>query len=101
MRFEGSTLAAIAGMAVATYLCRAGGYWVFRRLPPSPLLRSVLSYVPGALFVAFVIPALAEAGPKEWVGAATCLGVMALTGRLLAAVAVGTAVTWAGWSAGL
>ena len=55
---NGANLLAIGAMAVATFGCRAGGYWVFSRLPPSAFLRSVMSYLPGALFVAFVVPAL-------------------------------------------
>ncbi len=98
---NGANLLAIGAMAVATFGCRAGGYWIFRRLPPSAFTRSLMGYLPGALFVAFVIPALADGGPKEWLAAAACLAIMALTGRLVVAVVVGTAVAWAGWSAGL
>lgn len=98
---NGANLLAIGAMAVATFGCRAGGYWVFSRLPPSAFLRSVMSYLPGALFVAFVVPALADGGAKEWLAAITCLAIMASTRRFVVAVVVGTAVAWAGWSAGL
>ena len=58
-----STLAAIAGMALVTFGCRYGGYWLFRQIRPSPSLRIALGYIPGALFVSYVAPALAVGGP--------------------------------------
>ena len=31
-----SDLVAILGMALATYACRGGGYWLFRQIRPTP-----------------------------------------------------------------
>ena len=63
-----------------------------RHLPPSPFIRSALAYVPGAVFVAFAVPALIEAGPKEWLAAAAFLSLMRSTGWLALATIVGVAV---------
>lgn len=92
------TLLAILGMAGATYLCRGGGYWLFRRLRPPPLVRAMLAYVPGTLFVSYIAPALAQGGPQQWAGAAATVLVMATTRNLSLAILGGTAAAWAVWS---
>lgn len=92
-----ATVLAIAGMAVATYLCRAGGYALFRRAPPTPLTRAVLGYLPGAMFVAYVVPLLARGGPQQWAGAAATLAAMAATRSIGWAIAAGVAAAWAVW----
>ncbi len=92
------TLAAIAGMALATYACRGGGYWLFRQIRPSPALRTALGYIPGALFVSYVVPALMAGSRSQWVGAAVTLAVMQMSGNLSFAILGGTAAAWAVWS---
>lgn len=92
------TLAAILSMAAATYLCRAGGYWLFRQIRPSPFLRAVLAYVPGALFISYVAPALVTGGLHVWVGAAATALLMATTGNTIAAIFGGTAMAWVVWA---
>ena len=68
-----NTLLAIAGMALGTYACRAGGYWLFRQIRPSPFVRDMLGYLPGTLFMGFIVPALLAGGrcngsgaPRRW-----------------------------------
>jgi uncharacterized membrane protein len=94
---ETANLLAILGMALATLACRAGGYFLFRALRPSPFLRAMLGYVPGALFVGYVVPALAAGGLKEWLGAAATLVAMRLSGNVAVGIAAGTAAAWAVW----
>ncbi len=94
------TLVTIAGMALATFACRGGGYWLFRQIRPSPALRTALGYLPGALFVSYVAPALVEGGLPQWVGAAATLAIMRMSGSLSFAILGGTAVAWAVWSFG-
>ncbi len=96
---EASNLAAILGMAAATLACRAGGYFLFRALRPTPFLRAMLGYVPGALFVGYVAPALAAGGIKEWVGAAATLIAVRLSGNIPLGIAVGTLSAWLVWLA--
>jgi uncharacterized membrane protein len=98
MSLDPWTLAAIAGMALATFACRAGGYWLFRQVRPSRGARAMLGYLPGALFVSYVIPALAVGGWLQWVGAAATLAIMLKTRNLSYAILGGTAAAWAVWS---
>lgn len=94
MRLDWSNLAAIIGMALATYACRGGGYWVFRQVRPTPLVRAVLAFIPGTLFVSYVTPALVAGGPGQLVGAAVTLVIMATTGSLIGAIVGGTGTVW-------
>jgi uncharacterized membrane protein len=89
------TLAAILGMAVATFACRATGYLVLRRVQPGPFLRAFLGHVPGTLFVAFAAPAVAREGWAGLAAAAATLVVMRATGSTPAALLAGVAVFWA------
>lgn len=99
MTMDPWTLAVIAAMATVTYACRAGGYVVFRRISPGPTLRALFGYLPGALFVSYVVPALAEGRSPHWAGAVVTLGVMAATRSLVASIALGTGVAWVVWAA--
>lgn len=94
----GATVLAIGGMAGATFACRAGGYLLFRQIRPSPALRTALGYIPGALFVSYVAPALAAGGRMEWLGAAATVGLMVATRNLSVAILGGTGVAWVWWS---
>ena len=99
MHFDVWTVLTIASMALVTYLSRAGGYWLFRQFKPSPGLQSMLSYVPGALFVSFVAPSVVSGGLKEWVGTAVALVVARATGSLVWPIFAGTAAAWVVWAA--
>ncbi len=98
MRLDPWVLAAIIGMSLVTYLTRAGGYLLFRAIRPPAVMRRALAYIPGALFVSYVVPALAEGGGQQWVGAAATLALMLATRRLEVAILGGTAAAWAVWS---
>ena len=89
------TLAAILGMALATFACRATGYLVLRRVQPGPFLRAFLGHVPGTLFVAFAAPAVVREGWAGFLGAAATLIVMRATGSTPAALLAGVAAFWA------
>lgn len=86
------TLLAILGMAAATLATRLGGPWLIARLPPSPGLARWLSHLPGAILAAIVAPAALGAGSVGVAAALVTMAVMARTGRLLPAAAVGLAV---------
>lgn len=98
MSLDLSTLVAILGMALATYACRAGGYWLFSQIRPTPLTRAVLGHIPGTLFISFVAPALVSGGLQTSAAAAATLGVMIATRNLLLSVLAGTAIAWLVWS---
>ena len=91
-------LLAIAGMAAATFACRFGGYWLFSQIRPSPELRRALGFIPGALFVSYVAPALIAGGGLQWVGAAATSALMLATRNLSVAVLGGTAAAWIWWA---
>lgn len=88
-------LLAILGMAVATYLCRAGGYALFRALRPPRAVEVALQHLPGPIFVAYVAPALAAQGLKGLVAALAVVLAQALTRNLAVAIGTGVAVMWA------
>ncbi|MET0292556.1 MAG: AzlD domain-containing protein [Steroidobacteraceae bacterium] len=98
MTVDSHTLLAILAMAAAAYFCRAGGYWLFSRFEPTPAVRNVLSYLPGTLFVAFVVPGIVAGGAKEWVGAAVAIVAARLTGSLVWPIFLGTAAAWMVWA---
>ncbi len=99
MTLDPWVLAAIAAMALATYVTRAGGYLLFRTFNPPPLMRAMLGYVPGTLFVSYVVPALATGGVQQWTGAAATLAVMLATRNLALAILGGTGAAWLVWAA--
>lgn len=98
MTLDPWVLAAILAMSVATYVTRAGGYLLFRAFRPGDVVRRMLGYIPGALFVAYVAPALADGGWPQWIGAAAAVVLMKLTGQAAAGILGGTAVAWAVWA---
>jgi uncharacterized membrane protein len=98
MSLDPLTLLAILLMGLATYVCRGGGYWLFRQISPSPRVRAVLAYVPGTLFVSYVVPAILQGGLQPAVGAAVTLGVMIATRNLVAAMIGGVGAAWIVWT---
>jgi len=75
-------LIAIAGMAGATYLTRAGGLFIVSRINPSPRFRAFLSHMPSSILVAIIVPSLAGEGYAEFI-AATAAGLAAILTRNL------------------
>ncbi len=100
MTLDPWVIATIAAMAVATFATRAGGYLLFRAFRPPPLVRAMLSYIPGTLFVSYVAPALATGGVQQWVGALATAVVMLATRNLALAILGGTAAAGVVWAAG-
>ena len=94
MTMRWDVLAAILGMALASYLCRAGGYALLRATRPPPFVEAMLRHMPGCIFVAFLAPTLAGAGPTGWVAAAVVLATQAAFRRLAVSIAVGVAALW-------
>jgi|SRR6185295_11438560 len=84
-------LAAILGMGAATYLCRAGGYFLMRYVAITPAVEAWLRAIPIALFGAILGPAAVNGGPPEWIGLAVVLAVMRLTGNDFAGAIAGVA----------
>ena len=94
MSLRWDVLAAILCMAAVTYLCRAGGYAILRVVRPPPFVQAMLLHLPGAIFVAFLAPALASGGWAAWVAGATALLVQAKLGKLALSIVAGVATLW-------
>jgi len=82
------TLAAVAGMALATWLTRFLGYWLVRRRPISGRLSAALESVPGAILTAIIAPMAFATGAAES-GAALLTVLLAQRLPLIVAVAGG------------
>ncbi len=61
---------AIAGMALVTYLCRAGGFWAMGFVRMTPRVEGWLAAMPSALVAAILARTLASAGAVEIAGVA-------------------------------
>jgi uncharacterized membrane protein len=94
MTLRWDVLAAIIGMALASYLCRAGGYAVLRVTRPPPFVHSMLQYLPGCIFVAFLAPVFLRAGWPAILAGAVVLAVQARLGRLALSILVGVGTLW-------
>jgi uncharacterized membrane protein len=94
MTVHGSALLTIVLMAAVTYLLRAGGYWLIGRFPLSPRIEAALTYLPGAVLTALVIPAVIDE-PGPGVPALVVVAfVMRKTGNLFLALAGGVFTVW-------
>jgi len=87
-------LLAILGMAAASYALRAGGYALLRATRPPAFVQSMLTFLPGCIFVAFVTPVLMDAGPSRWLAAGCVVGVMLATRNYTIAILGGVAALW-------
>jgi uncharacterized membrane protein len=89
-----SALLAIVLMAIVTYGCRAGGYWLMGRVEISPRIAVGLTYLPGAVLISLVAPAMAEEGiPGVCAVIATAVA-MRKTNNLLVAMIAGIGTVW-------
>lgn len=88
------TLAAILAMTLVTFGLRASGFLILARLPPTPFVRAFLTHLPGALFAAFLAPALLAGGWPTLAGAAATALVMRRRRSLPQAMAAGVGLVW-------
>lgn len=89
MSIHPSALLAIVLMAIVTYATRAGGYWIMGRVTLSPRVEATLTYLPGAVLTALVVPAVLEEGIAGVVALAATAAAMRWRGNLLLAMAAG------------
>lgn len=95
--FDPRTGLTIVLMTLGAYGSRAGGYFLFSRIKPSAALRLVLSYVPGSLFISYVVPGIVNGGPKEWLGGAVALATVYWSRSMIWPVFTGTGAAWLWW----
>lgn len=88
MPLDPLVLAAIAGMALATYFTRFFGYWLVRHRTVSGRLAGALEAVPGAVLTAIIAPMALATGAAE-TAAAVLTVLLALRLPLIVAVAGG------------
>lgn len=94
MTLRPDVLAAILVMALATFLCRAGGYAVLRVTRPPRFVQAMLGHLPGAIFVAFLAPALASGGWAAWTAAGAVLAAQVAFRRIAVSILVGVLALW-------
>ena len=90
MAGDGPVLVAILGMALVTYLTRAGGVLLMGIVPVTPRVEAFLRYLSSSVLVALVVPAVIEScDPATFVAVAVTVLVMAVSRQLVAAMLVG------------
>lgn len=76
-------------MALATYATRAGGLWLANRLTLSERAEAWLGYIPGAILVSLVAPAVLASGLAEALAGLAVVLVALRIGSLPLAMVVG------------
>ena len=82
MRLDPQVLITILLMGLATYATRAGGLWLTNRLSLSDRMEAWLEYIPGAILVSRVAPAVLAGGFAEALAALAVVLVALRTGSL-------------------
>ena len=89
-------LLAIIGMALVTYLIRAGGLLIANRLPETGFVAHWMRHLPGAVLAALVAPAILKGGSAEAIAAATTALIYLATRNLFAAMLGGVLAVYLG-----
>ncbi|GAU80940.1 AzlD family protein [Bosea sp. BIWAKO-01] len=84
--------AAIAAMAIATYLCRISGVVLMGFIPLTPHVRRGLAALPGSIVVATVLPLVERLGLAAALALLAAIGSMVLRRSELLALVVGMVV---------
>jgi uncharacterized membrane protein len=91
MPTEWAIAAVLAGTCVATYLTRAGGFWLMSYVPVTQRVERLLRHLASSVFVAIVVGGAAKGDPAATVATAVSMPVMALTRKSPLAMAAGVA----------
>ncbi len=96
MTHDWTVWAAIAGMSVATYLTRAGGYWLMSLVRVTKRVERVLRHLASSVFVAIVLGGAMKGDPAASLAIVASMLAMVLTRSAPLAVAAGvaTAALW-------
>lgn len=89
MTHDWSIWAAIAGMSVATYLTRAGGYWLMSFVRVTRRVERVLRHLGSSVFVAIVLGGAVKGDPAASLAIAVSMLAMLLTRSAPLAVIAG------------
>lgn len=82
-------LAALGAMVAATYLMRAGGFWLMGRVPIGPRVKRMLNALPGSVVAATVLPIVVKSGPAALAAVLAALAAMLITRNDFVAVVAG------------
>jgi uncharacterized membrane protein len=91
MQIRTEVLLTILGMAVATYLARAGGLWLMNRVTLSPRLQRAMRTLPATVLVAIVAPIIFSGDLAIKVASAVTVLVSLRTANVLVAMLAGVA----------
>lgn len=91
---DAPALLTILGMALVTYLTRAGGLWLMSFVTPSPRVEAWLRQIPGAVLVAIIAPTVLASSIAETVASLFAILVAWRTKNVLAAMITGVAIVW-------
>ncbi|HEX6556819.1 MAG TPA: AzlD domain-containing protein [Ktedonobacteraceae bacterium] len=80
------------GMALVTYLTRVGGLWLMSNVTLSGRIKTWLGYLPGAVVVAIVAPAVLGNGLAEMGAALATVLVAVRTRNVLLSMVIGVGV---------
>lgn len=89
-----STMAmvAILGMAVVTYVTRAGGFWLMGHITITPRIERFLRHTASGVLIAIVTAAAMNGDTAMWIGLGAVLALMLLLRRPMTAILIGTAL---------
>ncbi|MBN8940245.1 MAG: AzlD domain-containing protein [Rhizobiales bacterium] len=98
MSVDPAFLPLLLAMALASFACRASGFWLMRFIPVTPRLEAALKATPVAVMAGIVVPVAMRGQPGELVALGMVGLAMRLTGNDLVAALAGVA-TLAAWRA--
>lgn len=91
MTLRSELLPLLCALALASFACRAGGFWLMRFVTVTPRLRATLAAAPLAVMLGIVTPAALRGGLPEWIGLAATFAAMRLWRNDLIAMFCGVA----------
>lgn len=84
-----AALIAICGMAIATYLTRATGFWLMGYVAITPGIERFLRHMAGGVLVSIVVAAAVKGDVTTWIGLGITVAIMLLAKRPLTAILIG------------
>ena len=91
MTLRAELLPLVLALTLASFACRAGGFWIMRFVRLTPRIQSALRAAPLAVMVGIVAPAAARGQAPELAGIVVTALVMRLTRSDLGAALAGVA----------
>lgn len=85
-------LLALLAMGVASYFCRAGGFFLMRFVTVTPCLEAALKVLPLGVMIGIVAPAALHGGLPEILGLVGVVALMRRTGNDFVAALGGIAI---------